>query len=1685
MKKKSLRRLSVLFIAASILLSSFPSLAAENAEQDADVSALTETSDQSSVTPAPTDTAEENTAEPSAEIEDADTDADVPQQDAPAAAPTAGTEQSTEELTETDPETMELMSVKETAQTDREKIEYVKTLLEKLNFKTDGTKKVITSSVNLPSSISTDNGSVDISWTSSDESWLLSDGTLVNQPESGSVTLSLTAVFSSGDVQETVTYDVAVRTPVDAKAFPGAQGYGTQTRGGAGGYVYHVTSLSAADEPGTLRYGLETLEGARTIVFDVGGTIDLTSLGRALRLSGEGDSHVTIAGQTAPGEGIQLKGYGLTVSNVEDVIIRNISIRIGNVRKAGDTYQSDPLSVTGANERVVIDHCTLNWGIDMGFRVSGEEITMSNCMISKGLYWNTPHEKGAHNYAGIFQPKYGTFYGNYIADCGQRAPRISDNEYVDVRNNVVFNSKYTFDLCNYEWMGANTKYNVVNNVVLKGNPTPAGSGSNSTEFGSYKYFQGRTYSGGVFTYTVNNYDNTDGARSLEDEDPSIDGAIWTGNFDWTGNLGSSDDISDDERALKEDLKVISPGGYSNLQQQWRNIIMPDNMSLDEYDASLVSKKGNTLMNYPFAAPDMQTYTSEDAAKYVLSNAGTIAPERDILSRRYFAEGRTRLQILSDYSKVSGKYGIRLPDDFTGSEAYGMPVEVHTEYLDSNGTTVYDVDGNTVSDPENYTVKEQFRFVSCEDHLDSLYATDGTNKYLVVLDDYAQNNGDYDDSEGIYDAFSVYDINNTELERPDDYAHTDTMTWTLNGGEVNLKFADWGDGAGNYDHSDNPDSDGNFGTPSVDTEWNEYDWPQLPETVRDGDFDSNRDGIPDFFVELMGWNKMPGYSPDKDISRLDYEGRGYTNLEYYINDFCASDQELEDGPEAEPVEAENVRDGSSRYDTHNSHEILFNTVRRAKAVVYYNEGSEFDSGGAAEFRLNSVYDVNDSRYGEPEDFETYFSAVLSGLKPDTEYSYRIRTYSDTGVEMMSDETYHFRTKPASEGKPEQPRITKYVPFDEQITLTFEPGSSDKTYSQLGWADDTDSGDERYLTHIGANEYDTKTDHYEIRVSDDPEFTEIVREITYIPSTAGQYVINNSGDIPEDQKLENGEDYYIELVAVSADGTKSDPAVYNQKKLIEREGVFDQNGNPMYEVAGIAVNGSTVTEYPEENDISFTEVAVEPSRYVVNADYARDIAKYDIGEGESSKFITVFGDIEDWYIYTLGGIPIPSSHTLEGDELYGTEHDPILLLRDESHDHGFTYAKKFDTPLSGKSTIHAKIMIRNEELDPMNQAPEFRFYLQQDSAQSDASTADEGEDDVESTDTREATTFGNIVTLQFTKNDIIYNSGSSISRYNANTWYDIKIQLDADLGMCNLYINDQLIGRNLEYSESATSNTVARWQISSRLAGTEDVFVEYMYAYTGWDDPDPDPDSTSEPVPTVRPGSSTSTSGGGGGGGGGGGAVPSATSEPSETPAPSEEPSGTEIPEETQAPSGEQPAFGDMAGYEWAVEAVNALSERGIVSGSGGGHFEPGRDVTRAEFAAMLMRGFGMTDEAAECDYTDVPEDSWYYSAVASASELGVVKGMGDGTFGAQLSISRQDMAVMIVRMLEAVGRDVTKVRDGSGFADSGDIADYAADAVMKLYEAGIIDGVGDNMFDPNGTANRAAAAKVLYGALLTY
>ncbi|MGN0181548.1 MAG: S-layer homology domain-containing protein, partial [Candidatus Ornithomonoglobus sp.] len=242
---------------------------------------------------------------------------------------------------------------------------------------------------------------------------------------------------------------------------------------------------------------------------------------------------------------------------------------------------------------------------------------------------------------------------------------------------------------------------------------------------------------------------------------------------------------------------------------------------------------------------------------------------------------------------------------------------------------------------------------------------------------------------------------------------------------------------------------------------------------------------------------------------------------------------------------------------------------------------------------------------------------------------------------------------------------------------------------------------------------------------------------------------------------------------------------------------------------------------------------------------------------------------------------------------------------------------------------------------------------------------------------------------------------------------------------------------------------------------------------------------KPDNTVQEGTSGSRPSSGGGGGGGGGSntvTATATPDPSATDAPD----ATGAPQETDAPSATTApsvnGFRDMAGYDWAEEAVTELSSRSIVNGISDIEFAPGRNITRAEFITLLMRGFNLIDENAECSFEDVAENAWYYSSVATAYSLGIVKGISDTEFGSDSNISRQDMAVMITRLLANQNLALNRELTYEAFADEASIADYAAESVKTLYEAGIIDGIGNNLFDPRGTTTRAAAAKVLYGTL---
>ena len=203
-----------------------------------------------------------------------------------------------------------------------------------------------------------------------------------------------------------------------------------------------------------------------------------------------------------------------------------------------------------------------------------------------------------------------------------------------------------------------------------------------------------------------------------------------------------------------------------------------------------------------------------------------------------------------------------------------------------------------------------------------------------------------------------------------------------------------------------------------------------------------------------------------------------------------------------------------------------------------------------------------------------------------------------------------------------------------------------------------------------------------------------------------------------------------------------------------------------------------------------------------------------------------------------------------------------------------------------------------------------------------------------------------------------------------------------------------------------------------------------------------------------------------GGGSGGGTPSA--KPEEKPA--DEPEASE--EEAVAP-----IFSDVSEDAWYAEDVAYVYENGLMTGTGDGTFSPNTNMTRAMIATVLHR-FADTPDANGAGFTDVADGAWYSDAIAWAQENGVVKGYGDGSFGPNNNVTRQDLAVILARFIERYSLELPLEREAPDFADADSTADYAQDAVTLLYRIGVINGKDNNRFDPTGLATRAEVAAMI-------
>jgi pectate lyase len=280
--------------------------------------------------------------------------------------------------------------------------------------------------------------------------------------------LASSCVFLSGCAQK-----ITSSTPsqgMRSLAFPTAEGFGKYTTGGRGGKVFIVSNLND-DGEGSLRKAVEA-KGPHIVVFSISGTIHLLS-----PLSIKSD--ITIAGQTAPGDGICLADYPVTLGG-NNIIIRYLRFRMGdrhqNKGMVNGGGADDAFSGTRRNN-IVIDHCSMSWSTDEVCSIyAGDSTTVQWNLISEPLNYSYHFETGdkdfeRHGYGGIWGGKHATFHHNLIAHCNSRTPRFdgirnAPIENVDYRNNVIYNWGG-----NNIYAGEGGNYNIVNNYYKYGPST--------------------------------------------------------------------------------------------------------------------------------------------------------------------------------------------------------------------------------------------------------------------------------------------------------------------------------------------------------------------------------------------------------------------------------------------------------------------------------------------------------------------------------------------------------------------------------------------------------------------------------------------------------------------------------------------------------------------------------------------------------------------------------------------------------------------------------------------------------------------------------------------------------------------------------------------------------------------------------------------------------------------------------------------------------------------------------------------------------------------------------------------------------------------------------------------------------------------------------------------------------------
>lgn len=490
-----------------------------------------------------------------------------------------------------------------------------------------------------------------------------------------------------------------------APAFPGAEGHARYAvKGGRGQSVYHVTNLNDSGS-GSLRDAVS--QDNRIIVFDVSGYIDLKS---DLRIQ---KKNLTIAGQTAPGQGITVRYYTLNFSdaNCDNIIVRFLRFRRSQIKDINDSADA---AWGRKNTNIILDHCSFSWSIDeIASFYDNRNFTMQWCTVGEALA-NPGHSKGEHSYGGIWGGKEASFHHNFLCHMQNRVPRFNgarykwdgwdktkytttvDAERVDFRNCVMYN-----------WGNGNGCYggpgggyvNIVNNYYQAGPGTVNKTRVTQISVADASNSGSNPFPGLASRYYIKgNY---------------VAAASTPQDYDWNG--------------VKYDNGLLDNGGY-----KW--IPDPNHYYGSKADYKSISGKDyvRVQLDEPIVTGDVTTHTAVTAYEKVLAYAGA-SLVRDAVDARYAEEARTGTTTYT--GEETNRKGIvdkidgpttTTPDAVHHPSFPDLVTEVRPAGFDTDRDGMPDdwevangLDPNNAADGKTYKLDERQYYTNVEVYLNSL------------------------------------------------------------------------------------------------------------------------------------------------------------------------------------------------------------------------------------------------------------------------------------------------------------------------------------------------------------------------------------------------------------------------------------------------------------------------------------------------------------------------------------------------------------------------------------------------------------------------------------------------------------------------------------------------------------------------------------------------------------------------------------------------------------------------------------------------------------------------------------------------------------------------------------------------------------------------------------------------------